>query len=265
MLEGVIMTDSLNKRPGSWERSYSIEIDRTTKRHLSFFAANELEYYNRLISDVTMRLRAFPQEIIEMRGPYEELWNSLAFSNQNPRKLGKTKLSSWPRALREAAAFLPIVNGYAQLEDRKLLIFDVLSENGRIHPVMRRNLASALIKTAIAQADVLLQSQKSSTGQMRNAVQMLLPADPAEKRHLQLSRDLIDLRWHKDANHTAITIPYTDRPLIINDHNITDEKFTMIAVRPMQLPEGPWQVILYNAPVEYLLDLRDPVYHMRRT
>jgi hypothetical protein len=258
------MADSLNKRPGSWERSYLIDIDNISKRHLKFFAVNEFEYYNRLIGDVTMRLRAFPEEINSMKGTYEKLWNALAYSNQNLRKLGKTKVSSWPESLKNSVTFLPIKDDQLQLDDRKLLIFDVLAENGKIHPQMRRSLASELIKTAIVQADALLQSQKSVTGQMRNAIQMLLPAEPHEKRHLQISKDLLELHWNKDAKQTEITLPYTDRPLIIRDQNITDEKFTMMIVRPLQAPDGQWQIVLYNTPARYMLELRDPVPHMRR-
>ncbi len=258
------MSDSINKRPGNWERSYLIDVDTISKRHLKFFAANELAYYNRLIGDVTMRLRAFPEELNGMKGPYEKLWNALAYSNQNLRKLGKIKISSWPDLLKNAVTFLPVKDDHLQLDDRKLLIFDVLAEDGKIHPHMRRSLASELIKTAIAQAEHLLQSQKSATGQMRNAIQMLLPADSNEKRHLQISSDLIKLRWDKDAKQTEITVPYTDKPLIINDHNITDEKFTMMIARPLQSPDGPWQVVLYNTPSRYMLELRDPVAHTRR-
>jgi hypothetical protein len=258
------MSEPINKRPGTWERSYMIDIDKVSKRHLRFFAANELEYYNRLIGDVTMRLRAFPEEINGMKGPYEKLWNALAYTNQNLRRLGKTKISHWPDILKNAATLLPAKDGELQLDDRKLLIFDVLSENGKIHPQMRRNLASELIKTAIAQADSLVQSQKSTTGQMRNAIQMLLPAELNEKRHLQISKDLLELRWNKDSKQTEITMPYTDKPLIIRDHNITDEKFTIMVIRPLQTSDDQWQIVLYNTPSRYMLDLRDPVPNMRR-
>lgn len=258
------MAEGVNKRSGSWERSYMVELDRISKRHLGFFAANELEYYNRLIGDVTMRLRAFPDEMLAMRGPHEKLWNALAYTNQNLRKLKRTKVSSWSDVLQNVAGLFPIEDDQLQLDDRKLLIFDVLADGGKIHPHMRRNLAAELIKTAITQADILLQSQKSTSGQMRSAIQMLLPAAPNEKRHIQLSRDLITMRWNKDARQTEITLPYTDRPLIVSDYDITDEKFNLMVIRPLQGPEGQWQIVLYNTPSRYMLELRDPVAHLRR-
>lgn len=92
---------------------------------------------------------------------------------------------------------------------------------------------------------------------------MLLPAESAEKNHLQLVRELIKLEWNSTNRSTEITVPYTDRQLVIKDHNLTDEKFNLIVLKPSINSESQWQAVLYNTQARYLLDLRDSMPYVR--
>ena len=256
------------RRPGSWEKSYNINIDPVTKKHLKFFMANELAYYNTLITNATMRLRAFPEEVMELKEGYERLWNAIAWSGMNIRELAKIELKKWPNELRTAVPSSSTKNGKLNLSDRKMMLFDSISYQGKIHPSMRRAIASELFRTMIPQAEQLVQSQKNTTGQMRSPVHMLMPFEYPEKRHIQLTRDLIKIKWNPENRSTEITVPYTDKPLIVKDHNITDERFDMIVIRQQPNVEvneaSSWQITLLNTNHRYMMELTDQSLHMRR-
>lgn len=256
-----------SRRPGSWDRTYNIEIDAISKRHLSFFISNELSYYNSLVNDVNMRLRAFPDDVMGMRGTYDKLWSAVAFGNVNLRALIKRPISKWHEIYKTAAFMLPTKDGKLVIEDKKLMLFDALTAPGKIHPNMRRSMATELLKTAISQAENLSYIQKSSTGTMRSPVQMLLPAETHEKRHVQLTNDLFEMRYDREKKQSEIRVPYTDRPLVIKDHDVSDEKATVLIIR--QPADGidqnaPWQVSFMNTQHRYLMEVRDQSGFQRR-
>lgn len=262
-------TKYLNHKRATREKSFHVEVDTVSRRHLMFFIKNELDYYNELINNVTMRLRAFPEEITSLREGYGKLWTAVAYSGKNFRELLKTKVSSWPKAISESVPTFIIKNDQVILDDRKVMLFDAISVKGDIHPTMRKNIASELLSAILPQADQLIQGQKNLQGQMRDPVHMLVPHYYPERRHIQLTRELVKLNYNKDKQQTEVTIPYTDKPLIVKDHNIVDEKWDIMLIR--QQPnisvtvDSPWQIDLMITSHKYLLDITDQnIYSKKR-
>lgn len=262
------MEKSGQKRHGNSERTYNIDIDAISKRHLRFFIEQETAYYNALVNDVTMRLRAFPEDVVNMRGACERLWAALAHTNSNLRALAKRPVEDWPTSVRQSLDPGLIVDGRLVLDERRTMIFDALNAQGKIHPNMRRSMAAEMLKLCITNAESLAAAHKSESGQMRNPVQMLLPAEPQEKRHIQLTKDLVKMGWDLVAKQTSITVPYTDRPLVIRDYNVTDERYTTMVIRQQSNGDAndasPWSVTFVHGPYRYLLDLRDQSANHRR-
>lgn len=251
------------------ERSFHIEIDSVTKRHLMFFMQNELEYYNSMINNVTIRLRAFPEEIVAIRDGYGRLWSAIAFTGKNIREFLKEDISKWPKSLRDAVPQSSISNGKVTIDEKKLLLFDAISMPGRIHPSMRQHIAAEVLSTILPQADQLIQGQKSISGSMKDPVYMLVPRAYPEKRHIQLTKDLIKVKYNKELDQSEITVPYTDKPLIIKDHDISSEKYNVLLIR--QQPNvnvnssTPWQVDLVITNHRYVIDIVDQnIYTKRR-
>ena len=176
-----------HKKPGSTERSYHIEIDAISQRHLRFFMDNELRYYNALVNNVTMRLRAFPEEVVTLREGFGKLWSTLAFTNKNLRDFTKKEVSAWPKNISSTVPTSAIKNGKFVVEDKKMMLFDSLVVQGDIHPQMRKHMASEVLSYILPQADQLVAAQKNPSGQMRDPVHMLTPKSYPERRHIQLS------------------------------------------------------------------------------
>lgn len=259
----------LNNKRASLEKSFHIEIDNVSRRHLMFFMKNELDYYNELINNVTMRLRAFPEEITTLREGYGRLWSAIAYHGKNFRELLKASIATWPKAISSTVPSAIIKGDKIVLDDRRIMIFDALSVTGNIHPDMRRNIANELLSAILPQADQLVQGQKNSQGQMRDPVHMLVPHYYPERRHVQLTRDLVKLKYDKEYQQTEVTVPYTDKPLIVKDHNIVDQKWDIMIIRQQPnvavTPDTPWQIDLMITNHKYLLDLTDQnIYSKKR-
>lgn len=255
-------------RKSSREKSYIIEIDNVSKRHLRFFMSNELLYYNELINNVTMKLRAFPEEVTKLRDGYGKLWSTLAFTGLDLRNYLGKGVKSWPKILLSALPSSAIQNDAVVIDHKKALLFDALAVTGNIHPKMRKNLASEVLSTILPQADQLVMSQKNGTGQMRDPVYMLMPKMYPERRHIQLTSDLIKIKWNKEKGWSEITVPYTDKPLIVKDHNLSEEKFNIVLIRQQPgIPvadDTPWQIDLMITSHNYLLDLTDQSLHTKK-
>jgi hypothetical protein len=250
------------------ERSQVIITDSVTRRHLKFFIDKEFNHQNQMISISTMRLRAFPEEILGLKDGFERFWNSLAFNGHSVRDLAKIPVSKWNKDLRNSVPSSAVVDDKLSLSERKMMLFDIASLNGGIHPSMRRAMASEILKTLIPQAEQILSSQKSATGQMRTPVQMLQAYQYPEKRHLQLTRDLVGMHYDSASGITEIKIPYTDKPLIAKDVNLTNEKYDLMIIRQTPNIEvsdaTPWQVDLMHTTHRYLLELTDQRLDQRR-
>lgn len=262
------MSNKFNFKSRTRERSFVIELDNVSKRHLLFFMKNELDYYNNVINNGTMRLRAFPEEIVAMREGYGRLWSTVAFCGKNLREFLKKDLKSWPKVLRDAVPHSAIQNNQVVIDEKKLMLLDSISVTGNIHPAMRQHIASELLSTMLPQADQLVQGQKNSTGQMKDPVHMLVPRNYPERRHIQLTRDLVKMKYNKEKDLTEITIPYTDKPLIVKDHNLTEEKFNVMLIR--QQPnvqvnvDTPWQIDLMITSHKYLMDITDQNLYVKK-
>jgi hypothetical protein len=233
-----------------------------------FFMAQELNYYNGMVNNATIRLRAFPEEIMALKDGLERLWSAVAFSGQNIRELAKLEMVKWPRELRTAVPSAYIKDGKLNFNDKKFMLFDIVSMKGNIHPQMRRNLAAELLRNIIPQAEQLVQGQKNTAGQMRDPVHMLMPMDYPERRHIQLVRDAVTMSYDHDKKQTEITIPYTDKPLIVRDSNLTVEKYDILVIRQqpnVEVNESTnWQVAMMHTTHRYLLDMTDQNVHARK-
>lgn len=250
------------------DRSQNIELDSISKKHLKFFMEQELNYYNLLINNATIRLRAFPEEFVGMKDGWERLWASLAYHGRSIRELAKIDISKWPRDLRVSVPNVAIKGGKLNLEDRKMMLFDIVGIRGNIHPMMRRNLAVEVLRNMIAQAENLVSSQKSATGQMRVPVHILQPMSYPERRHIQLSKDTVEMHYDHETRQTIIKVPYTDKPLIAKDVNLTDEKYDIMVIRQQPNVETnestPWQVTLLHSSHRYLLDMTDQNVYVKK-
>lgn len=262
------MANSSYKRSGNKERSFSIELDSTSKRHLKFFMENELSYYNRIIDSVTVRLRAFPEEVVSMRDGYGKLWSAIAYSGMNLRDLIKKDVKNWPAAFSGSLPANLVENNRFVINEKKLMLFDAISQTGNIHPQMRTHIASEILSTILPQADQLVQSQKNALGTMKDPVHMLVPKYYPERRHIQLTKDLVKIVYNKEQQQSEITIPYTDRPLIVKDSNLSEEKYNIMVIR--QQPnvsvtnQSPWQIDLMITSHKYLVDLTDQNVYLKK-
>lgn len=257
-----------NFKRSTREKSYHIELDSISKRHLNFFIENELSYYNNLINNVTMRLRAFPEEVVSLREGYGRLWSAVAFSGKSFREFLKKDLPDWPKSVSSLLPASAIKNGKVSIDDKKLMLFDAINVTGNIHPSMRKHISSELLSAILPQADQLIQGQKNSTGQMKDPVHMLVTRAYPERRHVQLTKDLVKLSYDKDKQQTLVTVPYTDKPLVVKDHDLTNEKWDVMLIR--QQPNvsvnnnTPWQIDLMITNHKYLLDIVDQNIYTKR-
>lgn len=256
------------KRAPNRERSHTIDIDPITKGHLKFFMKQELNYYNNMINNTTIRLRAFPEELVALKEGYERLWSALAYSGLNIRDLANIDLKKWPHDLRITVPSSATKNGKLHFNDKKFMLFDIVSMKGNIHPQMRRVLSAELLKSVLPQAEQLVQLQKNSTGQMRSPIHMLMPMEYPERRHIQLISDIVKMRYNHETKQTEITIPYTDKPLIVRDANLADEKYDVMIIRQqphIEVNESTnWQISLMHSTHRYLLDQTDQLLHARK-
>lgn len=259
---------STYRRTEGRERRFTIDLDQNSRRQLRYYMSQELQYYNQLVNAVNMKLRAFPEDFVSMKNSFEKLWTTLAASGQNLDVLANKNINDWPTELRNSVPTSVCKNDKIVLDTRKKMLLNMVAVAGQIHPLTRAGIASEVIKTTIPQAEVLAQSKKGDSGQLKMPLQMLVSYEYPEKRHVQLHADAVTMTYNAEQNHTEIKTPYTSTPLLVKNMDITKTPYDLMIIR--QQPNvnvndmSPWTITMVQTTRGYMLNLTDQNPYQRK-
>lgn len=256
------MPNSYVQPSRSWERTYNIELDNSTKKNLWSYMKHELHYYNTLVNELNGKIRVFPNEIANIKDQYEKLWSTIAQTGVDIRNLVKTPVDTWPESFQPFKNIL-VENGKILLDDKKMMLYAIPASKADIHPLVRRSIALEILKWIQPVAKSIEQSSKHN-GSLSGPLQMLQPLSIENKRHVQLVSNIVDLTYDPEKNVTLIRIPYSDKEISIQNQDLTKTACDNIIIR--QVPNrtvnhlSPWQLTIKQGAGRYLLDLIDMSY-----
>ena len=249
------------------DRVYRLDVDTATANSLRAYMQQELLYHNSLITAFNAKLRVLGPEIESLKESRERLWLLVAQTKTDLRELAKIAITEWPDQFKTYSNLI-VSNGKLAFDNKMMMLFDIATSKGIIHPTVRRNIAAEILKWIQPQVKIINESELSLTGQMRSAIVMLQPATEIVKRHLQLSDDCFTIVWDDINKCSKISVPYSKTPLIINEHNLAKIPHNYIIIR--QKPgrnytfATPWQIVVKDITANYVLDMFDSFQPTRR-
>ena len=245
-------------------RAITIQVDPSDQYRLNKFFRQELGLYNTLISIFESRVRAFPKSILEIPTAQVNLFCDLARHNLNIRDLVRDP-SKWPTEIYSHKSTVFDKNDRLMLNSTQLLMFEQAGRDRYVMlPEAKRQMASAVVEYFKEQAEILSQPQKSDKVEIsyRSPPRNLSVLDFSSKRHAQIPRADVNVRWNHEQERTEILTPLNARPMIIPSFNLNEFNgwTTMIIKQESGQhvdPETPWVADFKNTGGKYLLTYND--------
>jgi len=211
------------------QRTFEIEVGKDPEHHLMYFIKQELGYFNTLIDQLTPRLRAFPQEFMAMKEKERRLWEICSEHAVDPQKMINHSVDEWPEFLRPDRSLIINTDGTPRITSAQAGMIKVAASPARIHPIVRRNIASEIMKYMINQSETLHAGLR--TEGLKAPMQMLQTHTLDTKRHLQIPASLVKMSYNEEGNQTVISIPYSRDPIICNGYDLTEIPFKTMIIR----------------------------------
>jgi hypothetical protein len=247
-----------------YRKTFEVETTKDVDNHLGYFIKQELGYYNALVEQLGPRLRAFPQELLAIKDREKKLWEACAEHAVPAQKLLDHPVNEWPEKLRLLESLVYDQAGEPKITSAQANILSIAAAPARLHPQVRKNISSEILRYMIGQSDSVIASQK--TEGFRSPIQLLTTHTLESKRHLQIPGSLVKMSYDAGSNSTHISIPYTKEPLVVHGIDITEARFNVLIVRASDSNAAgrKWFVDLKDSTSRYMLNLTDSVERRKK-
>lgn len=243
----------------------------------------ELQVFNAIVDAVNPVLSRNPELLSTFTEQHIELFGVLAEYG-----LKATSRTALPEKNRNIQDFL------VGLSESVRILFESAAVPGRIHPETRKSIAREVLKMYIAEAKSKLKPVSlNSDLQYQNSGHFVETVDIIQKRHVQLKKSTLRLKFNELTRQTEIFTPYHRDPFLIDadlvgseevkDENgkvIKDREYPachfnlcMIHQEPGQMPRtnDPFVIELFTAGTDYLVrfldqpNVRASAFHTERS
>ena len=252
------MSHSAYNRNNTWQKTFELTATESQAKTLGHFIKNELAYYQALSHLLGVRMRAFPEDFVQVGTNLRTLWLFAAQFSINSDKLKSQPRKTWPKQIEHCWSVAYDNKNKWHLSSGATSVMNILATPCHLHPDVRRNMAEEILNQICHQADILHAAQK--TEELRTPVQTLPQHEWSTKRHVQIPRHLVKIAFNAVENRSEITIPYCRDPLLLNEQNIQDSRWDILVVSQVNQDftnDENLQISLRTTKDRYLVKYRD--------
>jgi len=255
-----------NHKRRTWQ--YEIDLSQPSKNQLKNFITGEREYYNVLYHAFASRARTFPESVLSITGGLEQVYLAVAetgFGAVGPAS--RKKDCELPEAMEPLREFITGKgeDGKRNITDRASILFEQIGCRSYMHSGVKRRMAKEFLDFYKAQAKLYLQKVPERLAEeqaFRVAPEALESLDDIRKRHIQIPKELTNVKWDEENERTLFYIPFIKEPIIVEGINFAEEKhwnYIIIHQLPgkMALGNTPWVITLRNVKQGYMLKYLD--------
>lgn len=246
-----------------------VDVLPADKLRLNEFMKQELAYYNALVEGLGPRARTFPETLIALHKDWENLWTALAVEGKSIKPYERAAADApLPESLEPHRKMLVGRDSHGKrfLDEKMFNIMSIAATPAIIHPHTRRNMANEMLEFYKDQSIKLSKRNDNAWGEedlYDKPVELLVKHDMVTKRHLQIPRSALnDVRYIKERERTEIYHPYSENPLIIENHDLeSSNHWNMIVIHQQPGVEAinstPWVVDIKYSLVPYQIRYQD--------
>jgi hypothetical protein len=246
-----------------------VDIMPADKLRFKEFMKQELSYYNEIIDGLGPRARTFPETLLALHKDWENLWEAIAASGLSLKPYERIKEDvELPEELKAHHKMIlgRDTQGRRFLDDKMFSIMSIAATPAVIHPLVRKAMASLMLEFYKDQASKLIRRNDDAVEDedlYRGPIDLLVKQDMVTKRHLQIPRRALnDVRYNESRDATEIYTPYSDNPLILENHDLeSNSQWNLLILHQqpgVEVTAGdPWFVDIKHSMVPYLIKYQD--------
>lgn len=251
-----------------------VEVNKRQAQTLNVFIANENRYFNIIIDILQPRLKNRPEFFSELSEKQIELFSKIAFHCFDVRTLAgkKSDKTELPTSLEPYRDILFGIHGDKErgLSDGLSVFYEGLGAMTSLWPFTRQYMAFELLDFCLKQSKAMstgriFLSDDDEADAYRTSPEVLEGASLMQKRHLQILKKDVELKWNEEKEVTEIIIPYLQTPLIIKQTNVTDQfkQWNMMIIHQDRneviLTHASWEIDFKTTFNKYLIKYLDSV------
>lgn len=244
--------------------TFRVEINSSDKLLLRSFFGQEVNFYNALVEGLSARLRSFPDALLALTGPWADLFVDLAETAYPVRRLPTKAADLPPRLAQHRHTLYDDKGNWRTMSERTTMILELAGAKGNIHPLARRAMAQEMIHFYRQQAQVTTASVPVHLREeqvYKTPPESLETIDPARKRHVQLPRDAVTMRFDEKNNRTTLYVPYAKEGIAVNGDLTKPQSWNVMIIRQTQHDRASnrsaWQIEVRKSPNNYFIKMFD--------
>lgn len=231
--------------------SFTAEVSLSDQKRLNTLFAHERALYNAVIDIFESRTRSMPQTILKITPQIRKLFVEVAAQNVNWKQTGVDD-SKWPESLRKSCKEL-ISGGKFTLDGQLNLMLQELSKSTfAVLPNTKRMMLNTMLDFYQEQAQIFAEPQKSDVMEVAYRVppSNLSRMDDRLKRHAQVPRTDVQIKWSPESDVSEILTPLNLVPLKVQGVNLNNlREWNLMIIR-----QESGRYVDYNTP--WLVEMR---------
>jgi len=260
------MSNTIQKKRPYNKKVFEVEVSTKTEKNLKYFMQQELQYYNTVVYHLNARMKAFPQDILAIKDRDIKLLETCAQFATDPEKLVTTKPEEWPEQFKSYTNVVYNADGSRRIDDKTVGVIQIGTIPGNIHNLVRRNIISEAFNYVSSNATIVLAGQKTET--LRAPIYMLQTHSMTTKRHMQLTKNLVKIKFNEERVGSDIYTPYNKEPLHVAGYDLSEIPYTILVIKssmPKYSSEKlSWAVEFKDIKAGYLITLTDSYPYKKR-
>lgn len=272
---GVERTNPRQRRGRGESFHKTITVTSHQASALNQYIIQENRYYNLLIDFLQPRLKNSPEFYLELSEEQINLFPALAFHCFDIRSLvgKKSADTELPKKLEPYRNILFGIHGDKEIgiSERLSIFYEGLRHGAGFWPHTRANMAYELLDFCLKQAKTMTSGRRTSfSGEEGDCYygvnpEILETANLMQKRHLQLLKKDVQVKWDEKNDRSLIKIPYFERPIIIETINIPEQypfwNLIIIHQDPQEiiLTKAIWEIDFKSTMSRYLIKYLEQV------
>lgn len=257
--------DKVDRKTYQRGKTFIVNVVPEDKLRIRAFAGAERNLFNLLVERFSSQVRTNPDMILTLKNDWAKLFSALAIHGISSSVLiSAIKGNALPEAL---SAFKTLVesrdkNKQPVLTQDMIVFMDGMDKHPHVHKEIRKNIVETMIEFYKIQAERYKEGRDSDEDVYKTAPETLEQVNDMQKRHLQVPRTLLQIKYVEAEDKTEIRGPYWVSPLII-DGTIPEGDWNLAIVHQESgsIPSlaTNWVMDFKRVPVPYMLRYLDMV------
>lgn len=242
-----------------------VQIAPKDKVRLESFSKQETAYYNSLVNLFSSRTRAFPETILGLTDAEIKLYLDIAkYGIPVTPILRSGNRDSVPAVYEKYTELLfGKKENPSKMSFEKSSVLDISSSPATLIPEIRVNMAKEMLEHYTVQCNKITASVPASQDSAyREPVELLTELNFQQKRHVQIPKSCLSLKWDDENKQTLIWCQYFTEAVVLKDTNLLamhDWNYIILHQDNIEkiTPMTPWVINLRKIKHNYLIKMID--------